>query len=87
MLRKPTVNMIQQKETKLKELQQKSESAIQIVNDTINNLNRTNEEINGTLLEVMNMLNSLESIKAELNAAEAKNEKIMKNFSSLLCVD
>lgn len=82
-----SLDLLQQKETKLAQLMRKSEFSIQTVRQTIDDLNQVNEEIDQTMSEISGYIERLQDTKDGLNATRGRNTKIMANFQKLLCLD
>lgn len=85
--RQKTLDLLQEKEQKLAELMSESASAVQMVQQTIENLDSVNKNIESTMGEIDTYLQRLNETRAGLDQTYAKNRKIMSNFSALLCVE
>lgn len=85
--KKKVLDLLQEKEAKLEELTVCSNSAIKMVQDTISNLERVNEDIENTMNEIDTYLKRLSETRSGLDSTRGKNQQIMQNFSKLLCID
>lgn len=80
-------NILEQKEAELVALNNKSESAIQLVQATIDGLDRTNSQIQTKIEEIDEIQRRFSNTRDGLEATYNKNQKIMQNFKTLLCVE
>lgn len=78
---------LKQKEARLAELNERSESAVNLVRATMDGLQSTVEEIDRTIEEVEMLRMRAESAKESLVARKTKNQRIIQNFKALLCED
>lgn len=85
--KKKAMDLLQEKETRLAELSLRSDSAVQMVQSTINNLAIVNQDIEETMGEIDTYLQRLNETRASLDFTRGKNQKVMQNFSQLLCLD
>lgn len=85
MKKKP--NILEQKEAELAALNNKSESAIQLVQATIDGLDRTNSQIQTKIEEIDEIQRRFSNTRDGLEATYNKNQKIMQNFKTLLCIE
>lgn len=85
MKKKP--NILEQKESELVALNNKSDSAIQLVRATIDGLDRTNSQIQTKIEEIDEIQRRFSSTRDGLEATYNKNQKIMQNFKTLLCIE
>lgn len=85
--KKEVMDLLQEKEARLAELSLRSDSAVQMVQNTINNLAIVNQDIEETMGEIDTYLQRLNETKASLDSTHGKNQKVMQNFSQLLCLD
>ena len=85
MKKKPDI--LEQKEAELVALNNKSESAIQLVQATIDGLDRTNSQIQTKIEEIDEIQRRFSSTRDGLEATYNKNQKIMQNFKTLLCIE
>lgn len=85
--RKQTLDLLQKKEAHLAELMTRSDSALKMVHDTIDNLAVVNQDIETTMDEIDTYLQRLNDTRSSLDVTRGKNQKIMQNFSQLLCLD
>lgn len=85
--RKQTLDLLQKKEAHLAELMTRSDSALKMVHDTIDNLAVVNQDIETTMDEIDTYLQRLNDTRSSLDVTRDKNQKIMQNFSQLLCID
>lgn len=80
-------NLLEQKESELAALNERSEYAIQLVNATIEGLERTNTQIQEKINEIDEAQRSLSDTRDGFEATYKKNQKIAQNFKALLCVE
>lgn len=85
--RQEALDLLQEKEARLAELTLRSETAVQMVRNTIDNLQVVNQDIEATVCEIDTYLQRLNETRANLDSTHGKNQKIMQNFSQLLCLD
>ena len=85
--RQEALDLLQEKEARLAELALRSETAVQMVRNTIDNLQVVNQDIEATVCEIDTYLQRLNETRANLDSTYGKNQKIMQNFSQLLCLD
>lgn len=85
--KKEAMDLLQEKEARLDELSSRSDSAVQMVQSTINNLAVVNQDIEDTMSEIDTYLQRLNETRTSLDAIHGKNQKVMRNFSQLLCLD
>lgn len=85
--KKESMDLLQEKEARLAELSLRSDSAVQMVQSTINNLAIVNQDIEETMGEIDTYLQRLNETRASLDSTHGKNQKVMQNFSQLLCLD
>ena len=79
------LDLLQEKEKRLAELTEESVYAVQMVQNTIDNLQAVNSDIQTTMDEID--MQRLNDTRSSLSTTHDKNEKIMQNFAKLLCVD
>ena len=84
---KHTLDLIQEKETRLSSLKDKSSMAIQLVQQTVSDLDTVNQEIAETVDEINEYISRLADTRDGLDVTRNRNQKIMHNFEKLLCVD
>ena len=80
-------DILQVKEAALASLQQESDHAISMVKMTIENLVNVNEDIQKTRDEIDTYMTRLTATRDGLSDTFEKNEQIMRNFKSLLCME
>lgn len=85
--KREAMDLLQEKEARLAELSLRSDSAVQMVQSTINNLAIVNQDIEETMGEIDTYLQRLNETRASLDSTHGKNQKVMQNFSQLLCLD
>ena len=85
MKKKP--NILEQKEAELLALNDKSESAVRLVQATIDGLERTNSQIQEKIEEIDEIQCRFSNTRDGLEATYNKNQQIAKNFKTLLCVE
>lgn len=83
-LLKKKLDIIQDKERRLGELQNRSENALDMVTKTINNLTTINEEIDVVMSEVNEAKQALSSTENNLVSTKEHNTKIIAKFKSLI---
>ena len=81
------LGLLQEKEKRLAELTEESAYAVQMVQNTIDNLRAVNSDIQTTMDEIDTYMQRLNDTRSSLSTTHDKNEKIMQNFAKLLCVD
>lgn len=81
------LDLLQEKEKRLVELTEESAYAVQMVQNTIDNLQAVNSDIQTTMDEIDTYMQRLNDTRSSLSTTHDKNEKIMQNFAKLLCVD
>lgn len=81
------LDLLQEKEKRLAELTEESAYAVQMVQNTIDNLQAINSDIQTTMDEIDTYMQRLNDTRSSLSTTHDKNEKIMQNFAKLLCVD
>lgn len=81
------LDLPQEKEKRLAELTEESAYAVQMVQNTIDNLQAVNSDIQTTMDEIDTYMQRLNDTRSSLSTTHDKNEKIMQNFAKLLCVD
>ena len=84
---KHTLDLIQEKEARLSSLKDKSSMAIQLVQQTVFDLDTVNQEIAETVDEINEYISRLADTRDGLDVTRNRNQKIMQNFEKLLCVD
>lgn len=85
--RRKALDLLQKKEAHLVELTARSDSALRLVHDTIEKLSIVNEDIESTVNEIDTYLQRLNDTRNNLDLTRNKNQKIMHNFSKLMCLD
>lgn len=83
----PQQNILEQKEAELVALTVQSTSAIQLVQNTIDGLSETNAQIQAKIEEIDAIQKRFADTRGGLEATYNKNERIMKNFKTLLCTE
>lgn len=81
------LDLLQEKEKRLAGLTEESAYAVQMVQNTIDNLQAVNSDIQTTMDEIDTYMQRLNDTRSSLSTTHDKNEKIMQNFAKLLCVD
>lgn len=81
------LDLLQEKEKRLAEFTEESAYAVQMVQNTIDNLQAVNSDIQTTMDEIDTYMQRLNDTRSSLSTTHDKNEKIMQNFAKLLCVD
>jgi len=87
MIFKRTADLLQEKERQLAELEGKSIQAVQMVQSTMDNLLSVNSSIKATMDEIDTYVQRLNDTRNSLSSTHSKNERIMQNFSKLLCIE
>ena len=85
--KKEALDLLQKKEVHFSELVSESDTALRMVHDTIENLAVINQDIESTVEEIDTYLKRLHDTRAGLSSTFGRNQKIMRNFSKLLCLD
>lgn len=79
-----TMDKLTEMQTKLMQLQSEANSAINIVVNTINSLEFTNQEIDETVDEIDDYISKLSTTRNCLDKNRKYNTAIIANFSKLL---
>ena len=79
-----TMDKLTEMQTKLMQLQYEANSAINIVVNTINSLEFTNQEIDDTVVEIDDYISKLSTTRNCLDKNRKYNTSIITNFSKLL---
>lgn len=79
---KKTLDLLQEKEKRLAELTSQSESAVEMVRKTMDNLTSVNDSIKQTVEEIDTYVQRLSETRDCLNTTHDKNERIMLVFHS-----
>lgn len=82
-----TMDLLQEKEAQLALQTKRSELAVQSVKKSIDDLGQVNSDIQKTMEEIDTYLLRLADTRKGLAATRNKNERVMQNFSKLLCLD
>lgn len=77
-------DVIEQNQKTLRELEDESSKALDVVNSTINKLSTINEKIDATIDEIAEQKAKLQSTEVELNKTKVHNDKIIDKFRSLI---
>lgn len=85
--KKKTLDFLQKKEDYLNELVSQSDLALRVVLSTIDDLDTINQNIDSTITEIDTYLKQLSDTRKNLFITKDKNQKVMQNFSKLLCLD
>lgn len=80
-------NILEQKEAELVSLNMQSASAVQLVQNTIDGLDRTNSQIKEKIDEIEMIQRQFSDIQCGLESTYNRNNKIMQNFKAMLCID
>lgn len=80
-------DLLQEKEERLAMQISRSEFAVQTVQKSIDDLDKVNEDIKAEILAIDAYLMRFSDIRKGLAATRNKNERVMQNFSKLLCLD
>lgn len=87
MIFRQTADLLKEKEKQLHELEGRSVHAVQMVQSTMDNLSSVNDSIKATIDEIDAYVQRLNDTRNGLGHTYSKNERIMQNFSKLLCVE
>ncbi len=79
-----TVDVLDNKKSRLSNYQAQFEDAISVVTSTINQLNEINTGIVAEIEEIEAYEKELEQTRAGLSEALVKNNSVIRNFGSLL---
>lgn len=80
-------NILEQKEAELVSLNMQSVSAVQLVQNTIDGLDRTNSQIKEKIDEIELIQRQFSDIQSGLESTFNRNNKIMQNFKAMPCID
>ena len=83
-MKKNQVSIIEQKELELSMLQQQSASALDIVTNTITDLEMVNNEIIEKINEITNYTTQLQNTEDKLSQTQMHNAKIIEKFKALI---
>lgn len=83
-MKKNQVSIIEQKELELSMLQQQSASALDIVTNTITDLEMVNNEIIEKINEITNYKTQLQNTEDKLSQTQIHNAKIIEKFKALI---
>ena len=81
---KKVTDIIEVKQRELEELQMQSNSALDIVTSTINQLAAVNERIDIKINEITEAKTKLQATEDGLNNTKAHNSKIISKFKTLI---
>lgn len=84
MSKKRTVDVLDNKKSRLSDYQAQFEDAVSVVTSTINQLNEINTGIVTEIEEIEAYQKELEQTRTGLSDALAKNNSVIRNFNSLL---
>lgn len=87
MIKKKTIDLLQEKEQRLTELAGQSDRAVEMFQSALDNLSAVNKDIETTMSEIDTYVQRLTATKNNLSSTHSKNAKIMQNFANLLCVE
>ena len=79
-----TIDKLTEMQTKLTQLQSDANHAIDLVVNTINSLEFTNQEIDETVVEIDDYISKLSTTRSCLDKNRKYNTAIIANFSKLL---
>lgn len=82
-----SMDLLQEKESQLALQTKRSELAVQSVKKSIDDLSQVNSDIQKITDEIDTYLLRLADTRKGLAATRNKNERVMQNFSKLLCLD
>lgn len=85
--KKTPVDVLQEKRKELVAYEIEYENAVSIVNNTVCSLEKISENIQMKIKEIDEYQEELSKTRTGLDTARERNEKVIKNFKSLLCVD
>jgi uncharacterized coiled-coil DUF342 family protein len=80
-------DILDQKRNKLNSYNQQFERAVSLITDTIDNLGFISQGIDQTMKEIDEYEKELATTREGLEAAKAKNDRVIANFQSLLAVN
>lgn len=80
-------DILDQKRNRLNSYNQQFERAVSLITDTIDNLGVISQGIDQTMKEIDDYEKELATTREGLEAAKAKNDRVIANFQSLLAVD
>ena len=83
----PQPTILEQKEAELVALNVQSASAVQLVQNTIDGLSETNAQIQAKIEEIDAIQKRFSDARGGLEATYNKNQRIMQNFKTMLCVE
>lgn len=83
----PKPDLLQEKVSQLKALNEKSVFAVQVVQNAIDDLATVNSGIKEAVSDIDAYIVSLNETRGSLRDRYDRNEKVMQNFTKLLSVD
>lgn len=83
----PAPDILAQKKNSLSLYNAQFDRAVHLINDTIDNLGQISESIAVTMQEIEDYERELAATKSGLSNAKARNDKVIANFKSLLCLE
>lgn len=85
--RKNAADILEQKRNRLASYNQEFDSAVSLITNTIDNLGLISKGIEQTMQEIVEYERELATTKEGLEAAKARNDRVISNFQSLLAVN
>lgn len=83
----PAPDILAQKKNSLDLYNAQFDRAVHVINDTIDNLGQISQSISETMQEIEDYEKELAATKSGLADAKTKNDKVIANFKSLLCIE
>lgn len=83
----PAPDILEQKKNSLAIYNAQFDRAVHLINESIDNLGQINQDIAETIREIDDYEKQLAETKSGLADTKARNDKVIANFKSLLCVE
>lgn len=85
--KKKAVDVLQTKNAELNAYIVQFDNAVSIVNNTVNSLEKISDGIKDKIQEIDDYQSELAKTREGLDNARIKNDKVIRNFKALLCVE
>lgn len=85
--KKKAVDVLQTKKAELNAYIVQFDNAVSIVNNTVNSLEKISDGIKDKIQEIDDYQSELAKTREGLDNARIKNDKVIRNFKALLCVE
>lgn len=85
MKKEKVIDVLQTKKQELAEITMEFDSAVSMVNNTVQNLCNLNDKISEKIKEIDDYQAELSQTRAGLDSTMERNSKVISNFKALLC--